>query len=189
MRLTPSFPCLLHSLLHVLLRYYESTEKTRDNKVKDMLRTMGSSILMGGLSTLLGVVPLAFSTSSIIRIVFTMFFAMVLLGIFNGLIVLPVILSYWGPLVCVSHGSSLKRPQEVELQTSQSASCSDEPAPYSGTPLQITTDEAFAEETDGGPPTCKTTSPRNTSPKMRRSRDGKSWSWDEGVEVEMEVEV
>jgi len=83
--------------MHVLLRYYESEAVTRVEKVKDTLRTMGVSILIGGTSTFLAVIPLAFSTSTIIGTVFTAFFVMVTLGVGHGLIFLPVVLSFVGP--------------------------------------------------------------------------------------------
>jgi Patched family len=60
---------------------------------------MGASVLLGGLSTFLGVVPLALSTSTVMRTVFTCLCAMVVLGLAHGLIVLPVILSFVGPIV------------------------------------------------------------------------------------------
>jgi patched domain-containing protein len=60
---------------------------------------MGSSILLGGLSTFLGVLPLAFSTSTVMHTVFTCLFAMVVLGLAHGLIVLPVLLSFVGPIL------------------------------------------------------------------------------------------
>ena len=80
------------------MRYYEtSPTKTRDERVKETLETMGTSILLGGLTTFLGVVPLCFSTTRIFMIVFLSFLAMVLLGLIHGLVLLPVILSLVGP--------------------------------------------------------------------------------------------
>ena len=84
--------------MHIMLRYYESEEATREKKVKDTLQTMGVSILVGGMSTFLAVIPLAFSTSAIIGTVFTAFFSMVTLGVAHGLIFLPVVLSIFGPI-------------------------------------------------------------------------------------------
>lgn len=81
----------------VLSRYYESHGQTREDKVRDTLESMGPSILVGGLSTLLGVVPLAFSTNDVTKVVFDSFIAMVSLGIAHGLIFLPVVLSLVGP--------------------------------------------------------------------------------------------
>jgi Patched family len=101
MCLVISIGLLVDFLMHVILRYYESTESTRDAKVKDTLRTMGASILVGGLSTCLGTVPLAFASSEILRTVFVCFVALVSLGVSHGLILMPVLLSYCGPEVCV----------------------------------------------------------------------------------------
>ncbi|CAB9528937.1 Pick C1-like protein 1 [Seminavis robusta] len=99
-----SIGLLVDFLMHIVLKFYESNGASREAKVKETLHTMGASILVGGLSTSLGVLPLAFSTSAILRTVFTAFFAMVALGLTHGLIFLPVVLSMWGPTVCiVSH--------------------------------------------------------------------------------------
>jgi uncharacterized membrane protein YdfJ with MMPL/SSD domain len=84
--------------MHILLRYYESPLGTRENKVKDALQTMGSSVVIGGLSTFLGVLPLLFSTSAMLKTLFFGFWGMVLLGCSHGVIFLPVILSYVGPI-------------------------------------------------------------------------------------------
>lgn len=84
--------------MHLLLRYFESPCTTRQGKVKDSLQTMGSSILMGGFSTFLGVLPLLFSSSELMSTLFYGFIGMVLLGCSHGLILLPVILSLTGPL-------------------------------------------------------------------------------------------
>lgn len=96
--LAMSIGLLVDYIVHILLRYYESSQfPTREAKVKDTLRTMGAAVLSGGLSTLLGVLPLAFSTSEVMRTVFVCFVAMVTLGCGHGLILLPVLLSCVGP--------------------------------------------------------------------------------------------
>lgn len=83
--------------MHVALRYYESTESGRVEKTKDVLRTMGASVLLGGVSTFLGVMPLAFASNDIFHTVFVTFVGIVSLGISHGLILLPVVLSLLGP--------------------------------------------------------------------------------------------
>ena len=83
--------------MHMLLRYHECPGETREEKVVAALKSMGASVLVGGLSTLLGVLPLAFSTSELMRTVFVAFAGMVVLGVSHGLVVLPVILSIVGP--------------------------------------------------------------------------------------------
>ena len=84
--------------MHILLRYYESPFHTRDEKVKDALQTMGSSVLIGGFSTFLGVLPLFFSSSEVMMTLFYSFVGMVILGCSVGLSVLPILLSIFGPL-------------------------------------------------------------------------------------------
>ena len=83
--------------MHIALRYYESIESGREAKAKDVLRTMGTSVLLGGVSTFLGVLPLLFSSSNVVHTIFVAFIGIVSLGIAHGLIVLPVILSLVGP--------------------------------------------------------------------------------------------
>lgn len=97
--LAMSIGLMVDFLLHILLRFFESKETTRNAKVKDALQTMGTSILIGGISTFLGVLPLAFSTSSIFSTIFYCFLGLVILGISHGLIFLPVVLSLLGPTV------------------------------------------------------------------------------------------
>jgi len=99
-----SYVCLVISiglivdfLMHIILRYCESTKRSRDARVIDTLETMGASILLGGLSTFLGILPLCLSTSTILRTVFTSLCTMVVLSITHGLIFLPVVLSVLGP--------------------------------------------------------------------------------------------
>jgi predicted RND superfamily exporter protein len=65
--------------------------------VRETLITMGSSVLVGGLSTLLGVSLLVFSTSEVLQLVFLSVLGIVVLGIVHGLIFLPVLLSLIGP--------------------------------------------------------------------------------------------
>lgn len=84
--------------MHVLLKFYEtSPTKSRDDRCKETLETMGASILLGGLTTFLGVIPLVFSTTKIFFTVFLAFFGMVALGVTHGLILMPVVLSLVGP--------------------------------------------------------------------------------------------
>ena len=83
-------------LLHMFVRYYE-VKGTRTERVTKSLTSMGSSILLGGFSTFLGVVVLAFSVSFSFQIVFRAFVGMVVLGCSYGLILVPVVLSLVGP--------------------------------------------------------------------------------------------
>jgi hypothetical protein len=110
---------LVDFLMHILLRYYESHGRTREEKVRDTLESMGPSILVGGLSTFLGVVPLAFSTNEVAKVVFISFFAMVTFGFGHGLIFLPVVLSIVGPTN--TRPRRTNRPQKEVLEKKDSA--------------------------------------------------------------------
>ena len=87
---------LVDFIMHVLLRYYECPGNRREKTIA-MLETMGSSILVAGISTFLGTLPLAFSTSTIFFTIFIAFVGLVTLGIGHGLILLPVLLATIGP--------------------------------------------------------------------------------------------
>jgi len=99
--------------MHILLRYYESPCATREDKVKDALQTMGSSVVIGGLSTFLGVVPLLFSSSIMMKNLFFGFWGMVILGMSHGTILLPVLLSYAGPIRTVPVSSTDITPDDI----------------------------------------------------------------------------
>lgn len=92
-----SIGLMVDFIMHVLLRYYENNYGTREERVIETLQTMGASVLVGGLSSLLGVLPLAGATSNVMNAIFKAFIALVLLGISHGLILLPVVLSLIGP--------------------------------------------------------------------------------------------
>merc|ERR1719354_577677 len=104
-------------IMHILLRYYESKQVTREEKVKDTLQVMGTSILIGAISTFLGVIPLALSSSNIFSTIFLTFMGLVLLGATHGLIFLPVMLSLLGPIAVLNLSTvseDIKKFQEAD---------------------------------------------------------------------------
>ena len=118
-------------ILHMFIRYYE-LHGTKKERVVESLASMGSSILLGGFSTFLGVLLLAFSVSFSFQILFRSFFGMVVLGVSYGLILVPVVLSLIGPedsLATVTPETSLdsinqamEEEEDVEEDQSQSPS-------------------------------------------------------------------
>jgi len=83
--LAMSIGLLVDFVVHVLFRYYEESG-TREEKTAKMLRSMGSSVMMGGMTTLLGTLPLMFCSSSIFQTVFKISLGIVTLGLGHGLI-------------------------------------------------------------------------------------------------------
>lgn len=88
---------LVDFLMHIALRYYETEKIGREEKTKEVLRTMGAAILLGGFSTFLGTMALAFASTAIFHTIFVSFCGIVSLGLVHGLALFPVLLSLIGP--------------------------------------------------------------------------------------------
>jgi Niemann-Pick C1 protein len=74
-------------------------------KARGALGAMGSSVFHGALSTFLAIIVLSSSQSYIFQAFFRMWVGIILFGVANGFILLPVLLSFCGPLPissCVS---------------------------------------------------------------------------------------
>jgi len=56
------------------------------------LDEVGGAVLLGGMTTFVGVLPLAFASSFIYRVFFRLFFAIVSLGILHGFVVVPCLI-------------------------------------------------------------------------------------------------
>eukprot|EP01130_Rhizamoeba_saxonica_P004742 TRINITY_DN1923_c0_g1_i2.p1 TRINITY_DN1923_c0_g1~~TRINITY_DN1923_c0_g1_i2.p1 ORF type:complete len:792 (+),score=159.82 TRINITY_DN1923_c0_g1_i2:598-2973(+) len=79
-------------------RSFMLQEGSRDERIKEALHRMGHSVVSGALSTLVGVIILAFAKYDIFNIFyFRMYFTVVTVGLVHGLIFLPIILSWIGP--------------------------------------------------------------------------------------------
>ena len=75
-----------------------STSGDRTQKITATLVKIGPAVLNGGVSTLLAFILLSTSESYIFLSFFKIFFLICILGLYHGLIALPVILLIAGPL-------------------------------------------------------------------------------------------
>ena len=77
----------------------EYTDMERRNyKARGALKEIGGSVFHGAFSTFLAIMVLGPSESYIFMTFFKMWFGIIIFGCANGFILLPVLLSLWGPL-------------------------------------------------------------------------------------------
>jgi len=84
---------------HICMTYFEIKDaKDRNERSKKVLSTIGTSVLKGGLTTFIGVLPLAFNSTLGFQTLFITFVAITSLGLSHGFIFIPVVLSIIGPM-------------------------------------------------------------------------------------------
>ena len=83
---------------HIAMNFLRQRGTRTERAIKAM-KNMGSSVIVGIASTkFLGVLVLAFAPSTLFKLYyFRMYLCIILLGVFNGLFFLPVMLSLCGP--------------------------------------------------------------------------------------------
>jgi hypothetical protein len=93
----------------------DTPTKIRVHKAKMALRRMGSSVFHGGFSTFIAIFVLAPGTTYIFLAFFRLWFGIILFGMMNGFLFLPVVLSFIGPTKSVvdpAHADN-RRDKEV----------------------------------------------------------------------------
>lgn len=78
---------------HISYAYLSSEGLTANDKMKSALHSLGMPIFQGSLSTILGIVILAFAPSYIFLTFFKTVFLVILFGALHGILLLPVLLS------------------------------------------------------------------------------------------------
>ena len=109
MNLTTCVGLSVEFTAHVCISMF-SLRGTQSEKLRITLENTGSSVFIGiGLTKFIGVLVLGLAKSTLFRLYyFRMYLGIVLLGLFNGLVLLPILLYKWGPrTVEVSSSSTL----------------------------------------------------------------------------------
>ena len=88
---------IAHTYLTVEAPLGMSTSEQRKYKSAVAISSMGSSVIHGGISTFLAVCTLSLAKSYIFKVMFKTFFGIVVFGMANGFILLPIIFSFIGP--------------------------------------------------------------------------------------------
>ena len=102
---------------HVAHAYTESPAHTRIEKSIEATVLMASNLLLGAVSTFLAVLPLGFSVVAAHTYLFRIMVGVVLFGWSFGVIFLPVVLSYIGPLSeHDAHGDDVSTALQQEFQ-------------------------------------------------------------------------
>ena len=114
---------------HVAHTFYVASG-TRDERAAVALKHIGLPVLNGGISTVVGTVATLQARSYVFQMFGRMFFLIVSLGLYFGIIVLPVVLSICGPVQkSAAVGVSEKQVEDQNVQPQLAAGESNGPKP------------------------------------------------------------
>lgn len=128
---------------HICYTYMSSKARTPDERVREALYGLGMPIVQGSVSTILGVVALLLADSYIFLVFFKMVFLVIFFGAMHGLLLLPVLLSLFGPGSCSSYPEDDQKLSSVEKSY---------PHPYCISHPQLALTGAFGSKTFLGAP-------------------------------------
>lgn len=97
--------CLIMSMglvvdycMHIMHNFsLQDASLSRDERVVKTVEEMGPAIFLGVATTFGAILPLAFARAQIFRVFFNMFLGIVLVGGLHGMLLTPVLLSFFGP--------------------------------------------------------------------------------------------
>eukprot|EP00479_Gromia_sphaerica_P012812 TRINITY_DN6899_c0_g1_i1.p1 TRINITY_DN6899_c0_g1~~TRINITY_DN6899_c0_g1_i1.p1 ORF type:complete len:148 (-),score=14.95 TRINITY_DN6899_c0_g1_i1:100-510(-) len=83
---------------HYSRAFMVTSGKSRNDRMAKALEEIMEPVVYGGISTFLGVVPMAFALFRYFQLYFFNMYAIIIfVGLANGLILLPILLSWLGP--------------------------------------------------------------------------------------------
>lgn len=146
---------------HICYAYMSSAASRPEERVRESLYALGLPIVQGAVSTVLGVSALVLAGSYIFMVFFKMIFLVIVFGALHGLLLLPVLLSLFGPGACGGGASS--EPKQQRHRRTARADHRSLPRPYCIPhpsllhPGAITTTGSSAPQSDcpGKPGCCR----------------------------------
>ncbi|XP_063619440.1 protein patched homolog 1-like [Cydia splendana] len=103
---------------HVGHTFLTIPDGSRSDRAFKTITAIGGAVLLGGGATLLSLSLLSMSQAYTFQTFAKIFLLVIIFGLFNGLVFLPVVLSLIGP---AGHKSIVKEPEEVEMNGKQHA--------------------------------------------------------------------
>eukprot|EP00747_Dinoflagellata_sp_TGD_P151664 gnl/TRDRNA2_/TRDRNA2_177224_c4_seq2.p1 gnl/TRDRNA2_/TRDRNA2_177224_c4~~gnl/TRDRNA2_/TRDRNA2_177224_c4_seq2.p1 ORF type:complete len:166 (+),score=37.69 gnl/TRDRNA2_/TRDRNA2_177224_c4_seq2:44-499(+) len=141
-------------VVHVVTNF-ELSHGTKRERLSEAVQSTFPAVLLGGLSTFISLVPMAFSQLPFMRLYFFALFATVTgLGLVNGLVVLPAMLGLFGS------GSKVTVTQDLSSAVENLEQGKSQKASTDGDYPNILTRRAADGEQDAKKPTTVVASPR-----------------------------
>ncbi|KAL4113456.1 hypothetical protein QTP88_017073 [Uroleucon formosanum] len=106
---------------HICYAYMSSGAMRPADRVRESLYALGLPIMQGAISTVLGVSALILAGSYIFMVFFKMIFLVIVFGALHGMILLPVLLSLFGPGACGGGSRKARRPSTAADNSIKSA--------------------------------------------------------------------
>lgn len=94
---------------HICYAYMSSEASSPKDRVQESLYALGLPIIQGAISTVLGVSALILAGSYIFMVFFKMIFLVIVFGALHGMLLLPVLLSLFGPGACCANDKRKKQ--------------------------------------------------------------------------------
>ena len=96
---------------------YDTPQKIRSYKAQMALKKMGPSVFHGGFSTFIAIIVLSPSKTYVFMVFFRLWFGIIIFGMANGFMLLPVILSFIGPTYTVEEASASEDDKNCREKT------------------------------------------------------------------------
>jgi len=89
-----TFGLAVDYVAHIVHSFVKSSSRSPLIRLEDALADVGGSVLLGGLTSFIGVLPLAFTSANVFQVFFKMFVLIIMGAIFYGFVIAPIAMLY-----------------------------------------------------------------------------------------------